>query len=165
SPLVIHWLELEDPFSFDHEPISKVLDEFSDAVLDGLIIAKSRNTIIMLELKVEPVLLEKGISIRPINTNELWELGNTDGSTIRHLTPQVGSLPFLGEHWNILDIEIKHKRERIHPPKFLESVHRAILTALALASEPPSSIKTFLFSIDSYLGDMSAHSTQVGWCQ
>ena len=26
-------------------------------------------------------------------------------------------------------------------------------------------LKSFLFSIDSYLGDRSAHSTQVGWCQ
>ncbi len=134
APLMSHWLKLKDPFSFDNEPTSKVLDEFSDAVLDGLIITKSRNTIMMLELKVEPVLFEKGISIRPISTDELWELGNMNSSIIRRPTPQVTSLPFLGEHWNILDIEIKHKRERIHPPKFLESVHRAILTALALAS-------------------------------
>jgi len=133
-PLVHHWLKLEDPFALDEEQIGNVLDEFSDAVLDGLIVTKSRNNIIGLELKVESVSLEKGISIRPISTNELWELGNMNGSIIRHLTSPVSSLPFLGEHWNILDIEIKHKRERIHPPKFLESVHRATLTALALAS-------------------------------
>ena len=132
-PLVHHWLELEDPFSFSGEQISKVLDEFSDAVLKGLILTNSRNAIVMLKLKAEPLSLEKGISIRPISANELWELGDMDN--LRRLGSfQSDFLHFISEDWNILDIEIQHKRGRVYPPEVIETVHRAALTVLALAS-------------------------------
>jgi len=132
-PLVHYWLKLEDPFALDEEQISRVLDEFSNAVLEGLILTRSRSAILLLELEAEPLLLEKGIGIRPISANELWELGNMD-SFIRSLPPSSGLLNFVGEDWNILDIEICHKRERVHPPKVVETVHRAVLATLALAS-------------------------------
>ena len=133
SPLVHHWLGLEDPLAFDEGQISKILDEFNDAILEGLIFTRSRSAIVMLELEAESLSLEKGISIRPISENELWEFGGMNN--LRSiLTPLSGLLRFVGEHWKILDIEIQHKKERLHPPEIIESVHRTVLTALALAS-------------------------------
>ncbi|MBA7701748.1 hypothetical protein ES703_110493 [subsurface metagenome] len=99
-PLVHYWLRLEDPFALDEKQISRVLDEFSNAVLEGLILTRSRSAILLLELKAESLLLEKGIDIRPISANELWEFGNMD-SFIRSLPPSSGLLNFVGEDWNI----------------------------------------------------------------
>lgn len=133
SPLVYHWLDLEDPFEFHEKQISKLFDEFSDAVLKGLIHTKSRRVIQMLELKVKSLALEKGISIRPINSNELWKLGEI--SDLRRYQYYPSGFPlFVSEDWKFLEVEIRHEREQVHPPIFLESVHRAVLTTLALAS-------------------------------
>lgn len=132
-PLVHHWLDLEDPFGFYDKQISKLLDEFSDTVLKGLILTKSRRVIQMLELKAKPLSLEKGISIRPISSSELWELGEISDLK-RHPYYPGDPSSFVSEDWNILDVEIQHERTQVHPPVFLEAVHGAILTALALAS-------------------------------
>lgn len=132
-PLVYHWLDLENPFEFYDKHISKILDEFSDVVLEGLILTKSRRVIQMLELKAGSLSLEKGISIRPISSNELWGLGEI--SDLKRYQYYPGNpLSFVSEDWKILDVEIQHEREQVHPPAILESVHRAVLTALALAS-------------------------------
>ena len=131
--LVRRWLELENPFAFNENEINKLLEEFSAAVLEGLIITKSRGAILQLGLEVESVVLDEGISIRPISVNELWDLG--DMSDFRLFLPRPGPpWDMVGEHWNILEIEIQRKREPVHPPEDIQSVREAAFTALALVS-------------------------------
>lgn len=133
SPLVHHWLELKNPFAFNERQINELLDEFSAAVLEGLIITKSRGAILQLGLETEAVLLEEGINIRPISISELWELG--DISDLQRILPRPGpSWNLVGEHWKILDIEIQHKRDPVHPPEDIQSIREAVITALALVS-------------------------------
>jgi len=132
-PLVHHWLELEKPFAFDEKQINKLLDEFNAAVLEGLIITKSRGAILQLDLEAGPVSLKEGINIRPISNSELWELGGM--SDFRWLlAPPWAPYGLVGEHWKILDIEIQRKREPVHPPEDIQSVREAVFTALALVS-------------------------------
>jgi len=132
-PLAHHWLELENPFVFNERQINELLDEFSAAVLEGLILTQSRGAILQLDLKAGPVSPVKGINIRPISSSELWELG--DMSDLQRILPRPGpSWGLVGEHWKILDIEIQCKREPVHPPEDIQSVREAVITALTLVS-------------------------------
>ncbi len=133
SPLVHHWLELEKPFALDDRQINKLLNEFSAAVFEGLITTNSRDVISQLGLEIEPVSLEKGITIRPISTSELWEYGGM--RDLHQFTPRPGPpWDLVGEHWNILEIENQRKREPVHPPEDIQSVRETVLTALTLVS-------------------------------
>jgi len=132
-PLLHRWLELSDPFAFEEGAISQVLEGFCDAVIDKVIFTWSRDAILQLDLACSPVLLEEGISIRPIYENELWELGDVGRS--RSLFP-FSSIPvnMPSEDWKILDIQMRHTLERVHPPRVIEVIRGAALTALNLTS-------------------------------
>jgi hypothetical protein len=77
-PLLHHWLELPDPFAFEEGAISQVLEEFCGAVVDKSVVTTSRDAILLLDLASGPVLLEEGVSIRPIYESELWEFGDVE---------------------------------------------------------------------------------------
>ena len=132
-PLLHHWLELSDPFAFEEGAISRVLEEFCDAVIVKVVLTGSRDAILRLDLASGPVLLEEGISVRPIYENELWELGDVN----RFWPPfPFSSTPFNipSEGWKVLDIQMRHTLERVHPPEVIEVIRRAALTALSLVS-------------------------------
>ena len=132
-PLVHHWLELPDPFAFDESAVSQVIDEFTDAVIEGVVLTRSRDVIILLDLASGPISLEKGVSIRTVNEEELWELGDADSLwTFLPLPGVMGTMP--GEDWKILDIQLQHVREEVHPPRAIEVIRESALFALSLAS-------------------------------
>lgn len=129
-PLVHHWLELPDPFAFEETATSKVLDEFVDAVIDGRVVTRSRHAIDWLDLTSEAVALEKGISIRRVTEDELWEFGDID--RLEWQFPHFLSMP--SEEWKILDIEVQYVRQEVYPPRIGEAVREAALAALRLTS-------------------------------
>lgn len=132
-PLIHKWFDLPDPLAFGKTNVSQILDKFAEAVLDGVILTKSRSVILQLGLTLEPLILEKGICIRPISNEELWELGDIEKS--RSFIPiHYGHTSIPSEDWKILDIEVGHVRERVHPPRDFETIRGAVLVALGLAS-------------------------------
>ena len=132
-PLLRHWLELPDPFTFQEEAISQVLEEFCDAVIDKVVMTASRNAILHLDLVFGPILLEEGVFIRPIQEKELWELGDLDNQWPFYA---FFSFPFNvpSEDWKILDIQIGHTGEEGHPSRTIGIMREAALAALVLAS-------------------------------
>ncbi len=132
-PLVHHWLKLEDPFAFDEANMSNLFDEFSNAVLQRLIVIKSRHAILSLNLKDQLVPLDQGVRIRPISKDELWELGGRSRFYPMQFDP-VEIVHPLGEDWNILDIEIHQQNEQVFSTEATQSVYEAVITALALVS-------------------------------
>lgn len=127
--LVHHWIELPDPFAFEETAISRVLDEFVNAVVDGRVVTRSLDAIGRLDLVSGPVVLETGVSIRPVTEEELWEFGSMG---LRWVFPSALTVP--SEEWNILDIELRHERQEVNPPVIFEVIRGAVLTALQLAS-------------------------------
>jgi hypothetical protein len=132
-PLVHHWLELPDPFGFKEGDISQLLEEFGTAVLDKVVFISSRDAILSLDLTSGPVLLEKGVSVRPIYENELWELGDVDRFWLPSLLTST-PLNMASEDWKILDIQMRHTLERVHPSEVIEVKRSAGLAALSLVS-------------------------------
>jgi hypothetical protein len=132
-PLLHHWLDLPDPFAFEKRPISRVLEEFCDAVIDKSILTSSRDAILPLELACSSVSLKEGVSIRPVYESELWELGDV-GKFLPSLpfSGMLGNMP--SEDWKILDIQMQHTLERVHPPRVIEIIRGAALTSLSLVS-------------------------------
>jgi len=159
SPLVHHWLELEKPFAFDEKQINKLLGEFSAAVLEGLITIKSSDAILQLGLETESVSLEKGITIRPISISELWEHGSI--SDFKQFSPRPGpQWDLVGEHWNILEIEIRRKRAPVHPPEDIQSVRETVLTALTLVS--PGHLQIYDLGTRANFGMGSTGTVRIG---
>lgn len=132
-PLVHRWLKLEDPFAFDEAQMRNIFYEFSSAVLQRLVVTKSRYAILSLNLEHQPVSLERGVCIRPISKEELWELGDTSRFD-RMLTNPIVTPHMLGEDWNILAIEIQHQDEQVFSTEATQTVYEAVITALALVS-------------------------------
>lgn len=132
-PLLHHWLELVDPFALEEKAVSELLGIFSDAVSENLVLTRLRDIIQPLDLTSGPILLEKGVLIRSINEEELWELGDIDNRLVSFYFPStLGIMP--NENWKVLDIEIQRKREPVHPPEDIQSVREAVFAALALIS-------------------------------
>ena len=129
-PLVQCWLELPDPFAFEEATISRVLVEFANAVIEGVVVSRSRDVIERLSLKSGPVKLEEGVYIRPVTEDELWEFGDTTDLQLRF--PHFLHAP--SEDWNILDIEIGHPVQEVHPPKVIDVIREAVLVGLRLVS-------------------------------
>jgi len=128
-PLVNHWLELPDPFKFEDRAISQVLGEFADVITSGKVLVRLRTAVDTLELTSGPVELDKGISIRPVNEEELWEFG--DDNNLGRFHPP---LPWLTEDWILIDIKLSHVSELAFSSSVIIDTQRAVLTALRLAS-------------------------------
>lgn len=129
-PLIHHWLELPDPFTFEEAGISRVLDEFVDAVVDGTVVTRSREAIGLLDLNCGSVVLEEAISIRPVAEDELWEFGEIH--TPQWQFPHFLTMP--SEEWKILDIRLRHVREKVFLPGIIDVLRGAVVAAVRLAS-------------------------------
>jgi hypothetical protein len=77
-PLVMAWCQLPEPFDLTQSATGSLLDEFAKAIIDGRSVSRYRDTIVGLGLGKTPVELEKGVAIRTIEEDELWDL--TSGS-------------------------------------------------------------------------------------
>lgn len=105
-PLLIHWLQLEDPLGFEETAISHLLDEFTQSVAKRRITTRSLDALSSLELSCGPIELEEGIRIRPVNEAELWQFGTVD--QLYYVSDAIANIP--SEKWNVLDIQIEHTR-------------------------------------------------------
>jgi len=121
-PLVHNWLELPAPFEFEETAISEILDEFVETVVDDKVITRSQDAIEHLGLPCDTVVLEDGISIRPITEDELWEFGNTDHR--KWLLPHFLTMPNV--EWKILDIKLTHDRQIVFPASAIEIIRSAV---------------------------------------
>lgn len=160
-PLLDHWLELPDPFAFEEGAISRVLEEFYDAVIDKVVLTRSRDVILGLDLASGPMLLEEGILIRPIYENMLWELGDVDRLWVLFPLP---SMPFNipGEDWKILDIQIHHTLKRVDPPKHIQVMRRDVLRAFSLVS--PVHLRVFDLGRETSYASQSPQFARVDRC-
>ena len=129
-PLVDRWLDSPDPFALNEDHLSKVLDEFSDAVLKNEVTVRSRDGIHGLKMASAPLVLEEGMRIRQIADEELWELGDTDN--LRMGFPNFSWPMWLGEDWLVLDISLPCKTLKAFPPDDIGQTRRTILIALRL---------------------------------
>lgn len=101
-PLVRHWLEISDSLEFEESAASEVLDEFTIAVTEGQIPVISFDVMTGIKLSAEALTLDDEVSIRPISSEELWQLGDTQLMGVyfyRFPPPHVAS-----ENWAILEI-------------------------------------------------------------
>lgn len=133
-PLVRNWLLLEDPFEFNESTTQKLLDEFADAVLNGMVVTRLRTAISDFNIGSTPILFERGITIRQIKIDELWEYGDLDKRRF-HLHPLPGFPP--DETWKILDIELRQNKEIALSPARLWSTRKSVLILLRLESTGP----------------------------
>ncbi len=133
-PLVRNWLLLEDPFEFNESITQRLLDEFADAVLNGMVVTRLRTAISDFNIGSMPILFEKGITIRQITIDELWEYGDIDKLRF-HLHPLPGFPP--NEAWKILDIELRQNKEMALSPARLWSTRESVLILLRLESTGP----------------------------
>lgn len=129
-PLVHHWLELPAPFEFEEKAISRILNEFVEAIVDSTVMTRSRDAIEHLGLPFDTVAMEDGISIRPITDDELWEFCDVDRR--EWLLPHFLTGPNV--EWKVLDIKLTHDRQRSFPFSAIEIVRQAMLASLCLSS-------------------------------
>jgi hypothetical protein len=132
--LLHNWLQSPEPLAFDEPDFPCLLDEFSDSVLNNTSILKSRSAIIGFECIDLPVFLEKGIFIRPITEEELWDLGDIDKKGER----LSGFFDIPGKDWNIVEIKFQfNRKEKYARP---EDILNIVLIALRLVYS-----KSFIF--------------------
>ena len=66
-PLIFAWCRLPEPFDLTQPATQALLDEFAEAVTGGLISTKYRDAIVSLDIDKTAIVLEEGVTIRPIN--------------------------------------------------------------------------------------------------
>ena len=114
-PLVYAWCELPDPLDLAHSTAEELLDTFADAVVEHKSTTTYRDALVYVDLCGEPLVLEQGISLRPISEDELYELSQgkfpAEPYTIQ-FSPS--------DKWSILEIKIDHSFE---DPGISGSVH------------------------------------------
>lgn len=164
-PLVYHWLSLPDPLMLKCEGLSQMLDEFADAVVDKVILTKSRSIIFHLDLQCEPLVLQRGVSIRSITNEEMWELGEVVGpwdsrNALSFLPIPSIRAPIPSEDWKILDINLRHAKERVYPPKAIDDIRGAVPVALSLAS--PGHLQLFALGTTAYYSMAALGTLQPG---
>lgn len=132
SRLLENWLKLPNPFSFDEEYISRLLDEFADVVLDNKMTTTSLTAIDNLDVANLPISLEDGIVIREITKDELWEFGDLDVPLDEFPLSIPQSMP--NEKWKVLDIEVLHDMSDSSAKGGVSKIRDAVLTFLRLVS-------------------------------
>jgi hypothetical protein len=131
SPLVLAWCKLPEPFDLTQPVAQALLDEFAEAVIDGTSLTRYRDVIVSMDIGGTPIVLEEGVAIRPIDKEELWELGSGTFPT-----PPFSLQLSPTENWCILDIELRHRHgESGHIATKLYAVREAIVANLAIAVE------------------------------
>jgi hypothetical protein len=102
--LLRNWLRAKDPFTLEKSTVSPVIALFADAVINKVVTTQVKNILVGINLDSNPIILEDGVRIRPINQEELWGLGD-------EYLPTKPWLTFVGlsSDWNILDLEFEHK--------------------------------------------------------
>lgn len=125
--LLHNWLQLPDPLAFEEHSLSPLLDEFVDAVLKNRITIKSRFAIEGLTIANPLILLEKGILIRQVEENELWDLGEINENPTFSLFDYYLNIP--DDSWKILEIEMQLDLKNLHKQYKILDI---ILVALCL---------------------------------
>lgn len=130
-PLVLAWCKLPEPFDLTQPVAQALLDEFAEAVIDGTSLTRYRDVIVSMDIGGTPIVLEEGVAIRPIDEEELWELGSGTFPT-----PPFSLQLSPTENWCILDIELRHRHgESGQIATKLYAVREAIVANLAIAVE------------------------------
>ena len=70
-PLVLAWGKLAEPLDLTHPDVLALLDEFAIAVIGGISVSRYRDVISSIDISGQPIVLEKGVAIRPIEQEEL----------------------------------------------------------------------------------------------
>jgi|GEM_PF-1901602 hypothetical protein len=127
-PLVYAWCELPDPLDLAHSTAEELLDTFADAVVEHKSTTTYRDALVYVDLCGEPLVLEQGISLRPISEDELYELSQgkfpAEPYTIQ-FSPS--------DKWSILEIKIDHSFEDPGISGSVHSMREAIISGLVLA--------------------------------
>jgi len=129
-PLVGRWLDAPDPFVLNEDHLSRVLDEFSDAVLENEVPMRSRDGIDGLNLATDPLLLEQAIQVRRVTEEELWEFGDVDNWVVK--SGMFSRPSSLSEDWLVLDMSLPYKKRRGFSPDATYQTRQAVFTALRL---------------------------------
>lgn len=130
TKLIQHWLDFSASCSVDQSVVSKVVNPFVDAVLNGYVVTRSRDALITLPLDTvtsSPIQLEQGVSIRPILEEELWEFGEIDSILQSFFIQEMPRTD-----WAILEVIDRHPRVSKGIPD--DSTRKAVLMALPLLS-------------------------------
>ena len=99
-----------------------------EAVIDGTSLTRYRDAVVSIDIGGTSIVLEKGIAIRPIDDEELWELGS---GTVP--TPPFSLQLSPTENCCILDIELRHHAAQIATT--LYAMREAVVANLAMAVE------------------------------
>lgn len=105
-PLVLAWCDLPEPFDLTDPAAEALLGEFAETVVDRTSLTRYRDAIVSIDIHGTPISLEEGVAIRPIDDEELWELGSGTIST-----PPFSLQLSPTENWCMLDIALSHSQD------------------------------------------------------
>ncbi|MFC1932592.1 hypothetical protein ACFLXU_03045 [Chloroflexota bacterium] len=118
--LVRGWLNVANPLEVDGEDVNKVIEEFTDMIIDKVVHIHHKYALIEMDEKSIGFKLDDGVNLRKISQEELWEFGRTDGNlSPAQLNSSITRWDTLSEHWMILEIETMHKLENTSSSKIL----------------------------------------------
>lgn len=130
-PLVLAWCKLPDPFDLTQQAAQILLDEFAEAVVDGTSVTRYRDVLLFIDIGGTAVDLEDGITVRPIDEEELWELGR-GGTLITPFSLQLSP----AENWCMLDVELQHSQDdAAQIATTLYAIREAVVANLAMVIE------------------------------
>ena len=128
-PLVAGWCKLPDPFDLNQPSAQELFDEFAESVIEKTSSTKYRDVIVSLDTNGTAITLEEGIMIRPINEEELWELG----SDWTMATPPFSLQLVPSDNWCIMDVEFRHKHdEATQIAASLYAIREAVVATLVM---------------------------------
>lgn len=107
--LVMSWLRLKNPLEMNSEEMEGLLEEFAAAVIDKKIVTRTRCVIDRINMVPDNILLDKGVCIRKIFDEELWEFGAMGSIYSPYLHHFGIGTALLSDNWVILDISEEHK--------------------------------------------------------
>lgn len=140
NPLIRNWIITENPLDFRNVSVSKVIDEFVDSVVDKTTFMQCKAVIDGFHMTHNYLELDKTVSIRPINEEELWDLSDKQmlikPVSIRHLC-------CVSEDLNVLEIKLKHKIGESVSPQ-IEYRRQAALAGLLLLNIGPFLTEDFI---------------------
>ena len=129
-PLVAAWCKLPNPFDLTQSSAQALLGEFAEIVVDKTCQTEYRDVIVSVDIGQTSIVLEEGVTIRPINEEELWEFGSGTFSAppfSLHLSPST--------NWCILDIGLKHELDDSKQiATKLYNIRDAVVADLAITS-------------------------------
>ena len=130
-PLILAWCNLSEPFDLTQPAAKELLDEFAEAVTDGISFTRYRDAVVSIDIEGTPIVLGEGVIVRPIDKEELWELAS---GTVP--TPPFSLQLSPTENWCILDIELRPRHDvAAGIATTLYAVREAVVANLAIGVE------------------------------